>query len=104
MRSSDDMARAIGLRNQSPESADHTVPTFVHVKAMQPDESGSCQRLKGKMRTLEAANDNLGEELVYLQVEHAALIAQVPKLKQKLSILEHTANQSARHARANSQR
>jgi hypothetical protein len=51
------------------------VPTVVHVDAMQPEESRSW--LTGKVRTLEAANDDLEEELGALQVEHAALIAHV---------------------------
>jgi hypothetical protein len=106
MRSSDGMARTIGLRNQYSGFADHTVPTVVHVDATQPEESEesrSCRWLRGKVRTLEAANDDLEEELGDLQVEHAALIAQVAELKQKLSILEHTATQSARTAKANLQ-
>jgi hypothetical protein len=103
MRSSEDMARTIGLRNQSSGSADHTVPTVVHVDAMQPEEYRSCRWLRGKMRTIEAANDDLDEDLGDLQVEHAALIAQMAELKQKLSILEHTAKQSARYAKANLQ-
>jgi hypothetical protein len=103
------MARTIGLRNQSSGSADHTVPTVVHVDAMhpeEPEESRSCRWLRGKVRTLDAANDDLEEESGDLQVEHAALIAQVAELKEKLSILEHTAKQStsARTAKANLQR
>jgi hypothetical protein len=107
MRSSDDMARTIGLRNQSSGSADHTVPTVVHVDAMhpeEPEESRSCRWLRGKVRTLDAANDDLEEDLGDLQVEHAALIAQMAELKEKLSILEHTAKQSARTAKASLQK
>jgi hypothetical protein len=107
LRSIDDMARTIGLRNQSSGSADQTEPTVVHVDAMQPEEpeeSWSCRWLTGKVRTLDAANDDLEEELCDLQVEHAALIAQVAELKGKLSILEHTAKQSARTAKANLQK
>jgi hypothetical protein len=104
LRSSDDMARTIGLRNQSSGSGDHTVPTVVHVDAMHPEESRSCRWLRGKVRTLDAANDYLEEELGDLRVEHAALIAQVAELREKLSILEHTAKQSARTAKANLQK
>jgi hypothetical protein len=71
------------------------VPTVVHVDAMHPEgpeESRSCRWLRGKVRTLDAANNDLEEDLGDLQVEHAALIAQVAELKEKLSILSTLQN------------